>query len=447
MIEGLRSITALSKDSLRGVLPASIDPDEIPTIEFVDPRTIFVEESYQRAIGEAGIGLIRKIYSTFSWARFKPPICVRRDDLDGILVCIDGQHTAISTASHPKIPKIPVMIVKADTSADRAAAFVGHNRDRVQLTAQMIYFAELQAGDELAIAVDAACRATGATILPKPVSLKQKHPIGSTVAIGTMKVVVKRRGIEALKDVLRILVAVGRGPIKADEIAACSIILAGRPDVADRLQAVIASKTTEAWAAIGIAQAAETGEPIASAVAAMWCRELGIKISGKTVRASGNRSAVRAIDRPTVPKTKKPDQQFDPAARLKLEIAEVASSPVPAPKAQPVPPPAVKATVPMVRPSISRNGIIIDFSQSYIVNRGRGVHLSDDVLELLAALLAVMPSLLDGKRLASKVFGSHPDGPIFLHGLIDQTNPALASVNLEIRTVKNIGHCLADTGA
>ena len=39
---------------------------------------------------------------------------------DGSLHVIDGQHTAISAASHPRVDRIPVMVVEAEDDLTRA---------------------------------------------------------------------------------------------------------------------------------------------------------------------------------------------------------------------------------------------------------------------------------------------------------------------------------------
>jgi hypothetical protein len=53
MTEGLRSIISLSPDSLRSVAPAEI-VGRRPKFEWVDPRSLFVEEDYPRAPGDPG---------------------------------------------------------------------------------------------------------------------------------------------------------------------------------------------------------------------------------------------------------------------------------------------------------------------------------------------------------------------------------------------------------
>lgn len=471
MTTALRKIEGLKPESLRGIVPAPIS-SELPTFEWVDPRTLFVEDGYQREIGENGVALCRKIFAGFDWTRFKVPICVRLPD--GSLVCIDGQHTATSAASHPGLPQIPVMIVPAADAKLRSAAFVGHNRDRVQLTPQAIYRAELASDEPLASGVERACRAAGAHVLDKPVNLREPQAVGATIAIGTMKAVVKRQGEGALTRVLRVLVAAKRGPIKAAEIAAASIIFAkagGVSNLDERLRAVIASKSTEAWAAIGGVTAAESREPLASAVATAWCQALDIRL-GHAGGKGGIRGAKHAVPRTIPPKPARPAAQPiahkpkpAPAPILAAKPAQAVQR-APAPKATPAPQPALvlRPAPPVATPSPSKAaespppsvgeviramGVEIRPATQEVRHRGLSVRLGHDALILVTALARVMPSLADPGRLEAKVFEGHRSAldSVRLKLLIEETNPALRGARLEIKTVAKIGHSLFDLGA
>ena len=419
--EGLRSIKPLSADSLRGISPAAVGKN-LPKFEWVDPKTLYVEERYQRGVSERGVRLVRQIYSGFDWTHFKPPVCVRLPEFGSVLVCIDGQHTALAAASHPTIDKIPVMVVHAADVAARAGAFVGHNRDRVALTPPMIYHAELAAGDASAIAIDRACRAAGAHVLPTSVNLKLQQPVGATIAIGTMRQVAKRHGEELLVRVLKVLVAAKRGPIKADEIAAGALVLlVGAED--GKLAEVIASRTSEQWAAIGAVKAADSGEALASAVASCWCRQLGV--SSKQVKANAAKSRAPRV---------------------------VAAAAAPTPP-KPAPPQPAAATSPPQQPEdparyVRRNGVTIDLRDRTLHHRGSKLALrDDDGIRLVAALARVMPAILDPDRLAMKTFQRRLSDPAdHLGQLIAKLNPQLRAARLEIRTVPKIGNTLFDMG-
>jgi hypothetical protein len=97
---------------------------------------------------------------------------------------------------------------------------------------------------------------------------------------------------------------------------------------------------------------------------------------------------------------------------------------------------------------VERNGIVLDLRTREVANRGQRARIHrDDGVKAVAALLRVMPALLDASRLASKAFGAAgQDGQIRLKGLVDNVNPVLARARLEIKTVPKIGYSLFDLG-
>jgi hypothetical protein len=486
-MKGLRSIVPLPRESLRGLQPAKVQGGA-PTVEWVDPRDLFVEESYQREVGEKGVRLIRRIYSTFSWARYKFPVCVRMKEFDA-LVCVDGQHTAIACASHPSLGRIPVMVVHGASAADRASAFVGHNRDRVALTPVAIFHAELAAGDDpVAQAVLEACRRAGAEVLDKSINLRQRTEVGATIAVGALKSVARRRGADHLTRVLRVLVEAGRGPIKAAEIVATDVILTGAgkvPVIDGRLRVVVASKSAEAWAAVAAASAAQTGESIGSAIATAWCRELELRLSGglgqpvllrrpsPIDREPGSDLVRKAplpgsdlVEVPDLsdlppevlaelrPKPLPPrrDAPFRKAPQVTAEPRPHAEPAAPPPKPAPAPENAPAAPAPPPPPDsrevVRRNGVVLDLATRDLTHRGKTVKVRrDDGARMVAALIKVMPALLDQDRLAAKAFpkDNARDGRQRIKLLIDDVNPVLRAAKLEIRTMK-VGSMLADLG-
>jgi len=98
--------------------------------------------------------------------------------------------------------------------------------------------------------------------------------------------------------------------------------------------------------------------------------------------------------------------------------------------------------------TVERNGIVLDLQTRQIANRGQRVRIHrDDGARLVAALLRVMPALLDTSRLVSKAFGAQTaDGPARLRDLVDDVNPVLRAARLEVRTVPKMGCTLFDLG-
>src|SRR5579863_10262422 len=91
---------------LVGITPKPIS-SRLPVFGWADPKTLLVEDEYQRGLTKRSIQLIRRIAENFDWLHIKPPVCAR--GANGKLCIVDGQHTAIAAASRG-LTKIPVMI-------------------------------------------------------------------------------------------------------------------------------------------------------------------------------------------------------------------------------------------------------------------------------------------------------------------------------------------------
>jgi hypothetical protein len=191
---------------------------------FIDvaPGRLFVDESYQRNLSEHSRRLIRKIVADFDWKRFKPPVVVA---IDGGYEVIDGQHTAIAAASHPAIEEIPVMVVEAPEREQRAAAFIGHNRDRLGVTAMQLHFAAVAAGDPEASMVAAICEAAGVRILRVGPGQRGNFKPGDTMAVAAIKTLCTRHGREKAETIVRLLARAELRPISAAEIRAAELLI------------------------------------------------------------------------------------------------------------------------------------------------------------------------------------------------------------------------------
>lgn len=220
-----------------GVEPAPTVSDT-PTFEWIDPALLLVDETYQRNLSERSIKLIRKIVGNWDWSRFKPPVCARNgDDIE----VIDGQHTAIAAATHPAIDKIPVMIVGAHDQAARASAFVGHNRDRIALTATQMHAAAVAAGDEDAVTVAQVCGRAGVVMLKNPPGNGAFKP-GETLAVASIRSLISRRGAMLAREVLQVLTEARCAPISAAGIKAVEMLLHDQ-EYAGQVQAADLSST------------------------------------------------------------------------------------------------------------------------------------------------------------------------------------------------------------
>lgn len=223
-----RAIKALS---MPDGTPAAQD-GAIPTFIYLDPTQLMVDETYQRALSERSIRLIRKIVAGWDWRRFKPPVAVL---IDGRYHLIDGQHTAIAAASHQEVKTIPVMVVEAPELVDRARAFVGHNRDRITVTGTQLHHALIAAGDEDALTIEQVCQRAGVRLLRYPPQNNEFSP-GDTLALASIRTVIAKHGVVKARQVLQVLVEAKCAPVSADLIKAAAELLFG-PAYAGQIKA------------------------------------------------------------------------------------------------------------------------------------------------------------------------------------------------------------------
>lgn len=214
----MRAIVAMA---LPGATPAAVEGRSRPIFLDVEPRRLIVDESYQRNLSDRSVKLIRKIVENWDWQRFKPPVVV---EIGGGFHVIDGQHTAIAAVTHGGIGQIPVMIVETGDVASRAKAFVGHNRDRIGITAQQIFYAELAAGDEEAVTMKQVCDRAGVTILKYP-PFNGVYKAGDTMAIATIRMMINKHGALGARQVLQALTDANCAPIAVDFIRAGATLL------------------------------------------------------------------------------------------------------------------------------------------------------------------------------------------------------------------------------
>ena len=204
-----------------GLIPGQVGKD-VPEFIWIDPAKLLVDETYQRELSRKSLDLISRIITKWDWARMKPPVVALTDD--GYEV-IDGQHTAIAAATHPGIKEIPVMVVGADDLSQRAAAFVGHNRDRIALSQIQIHYANVLAGDEDALTVQQVCERAGCTLVRYPPGNTSQFKPGDTIAIASIRGLVNRRGAMGARIVLQVLADAHCAPVRADAIKAVDTLL------------------------------------------------------------------------------------------------------------------------------------------------------------------------------------------------------------------------------
>lgn len=236
--EPCQSEGAAPADTLRPVAPICAKeltprapPTPDPMVEWMAPADLLIEGAYQRDLSEKSIRLIKTIVENWDWRRFKPPVVAWTER--GFEI-IDGQHTAIAAATHPNIDRIPVLVVEAAQVQDRAAAFIGHNRDRLTVSPMQLHHAAVTAGDPDAITINQVCERAGVRLVASAHG-GFRWKAGDTIAIGILGGLIGRRGAKTARLILEPLVAAGCAPITAHEIKAAEMLFTD-PDYRDQLE-------------------------------------------------------------------------------------------------------------------------------------------------------------------------------------------------------------------
>ncbi len=220
--------------SMPDIVPGGADMPE-PVLRRARPQDLLVDETYQRNLSERSVALIRRMVARWDWRSFQPPLCVPA--AGGLHHVVDGQHTAIAAATHPAIETIPILVVEAAALAERAAAFIGRNRDRIIVTPNQLHHAAVAAGEPYAVTINRACAAAAVRVLKQPPGAASFKP-GDTLAIGSIHGLLRRRGERGLRATLKVCGDAKLGPISAAIIKAVEALLfdpeyAGHADAGD----------------------------------------------------------------------------------------------------------------------------------------------------------------------------------------------------------------------
>ena len=262
--------------------PAELVGQAAPDWDLVPPTDLLVDEGYQRGLSPKSLALIRRIVRTWSWAKFKPPVCAR---VDGRLHVIDGQHTATAAASHGGISFIPVVVVAAPETVDRARAFISHATDRLPTTITQVHHAAVMAGDEDAVTIDRVCRSAGVDLVIYPPPRSAYRP-GQTVALNAIRRVVDKRGAMRARQVLEALAKADLAPISADHIRAAEALLCD-PDLAGEVDA---ERITAGMRAMAVRGYAEAKTLAATKNVTLWRAMVAVILKNRRTRPKGSRS-------------------------------------------------------------------------------------------------------------------------------------------------------------
>lgn len=163
---------------------------DVPEFEWVAADLIDVDSNYQRELDGRKV---EKILGEFHWDHFGAVTLARKDD--GRFSVTDGQHRTKAAQLHPKIERIPAMIISRSGMEAEAENFLVINRDRKAVTPIERYWAGLASGDEMARRVRTICLAADCDIAPDSGTYKPNL----TNAVSAISRALERYGDKAVR--------------------------------------------------------------------------------------------------------------------------------------------------------------------------------------------------------------------------------------------------------
>lgn len=192
-----------------------LDPGELPALDWIDKALITVDPLYQRPLDAERAAVIAR---SFSWRSFGALVVVPAGDSYHVT---DGQHRLEAAKLHPKVTHVPAVIVQAETVQDKAGVFVAVNRDRKNVSALELFFAELAAGDERATQTLKLCQRVGLRIPKYPGKFKPND----TIAVTQIGALVNGYTDNRVIEFLTVAAAGNFAPVTAAQIRAVEHLL------------------------------------------------------------------------------------------------------------------------------------------------------------------------------------------------------------------------------
>lgn len=194
-----------------------------PRLAWLGLDQLVINADYQRSLSNASLALIRRMVAEWDWNRFKALSVAPTGD--GLYEVVDGQHTALAAATHGSIETLPCLVLTAATVAEKAAAFVGINADRISLTPFALYRARVAAGDAEAVAVREGLETAGVTLVSQ-LRYGAETPEGVAACVSTLLGLARRGGKARVARLLALVKGGGITPVPAALLRGLEVLTA-----------------------------------------------------------------------------------------------------------------------------------------------------------------------------------------------------------------------------
>jgi hypothetical protein len=153
----------MTQVSGNAVVTPSDDLGPMPDLRWIDKGLIEVDRRYQREISKHGVKHINGILRDFEWRFFQ--VITVTPTKGGKFMAIDGQHRWRAAMRHPKVEKVPCLVLDEIDIRQQAKVFDIMNTKRLAVSALAKFHASVAAGDPKATRLDYICAEAGVTIL------------------------------------------------------------------------------------------------------------------------------------------------------------------------------------------------------------------------------------------------------------------------------------------
>lgn len=172
------------------VVEPSADVGALPDLRWIDKKLIEVDRRYQREISVHGVRHVNGILRDFQWQYFQ--VITVTPGKNGKFWAIDGQHRWLAAMRHPKVDKVPCVVIGAIDMQQQARVFEALNGKRLAITALQRFHVGVAAGDPVSMRIDYICSEAGITILKTVPQAATGLPPRALVSVGTVAKFLKK---------------------------------------------------------------------------------------------------------------------------------------------------------------------------------------------------------------------------------------------------------------
>lgn len=220
------------------IVVPSADVGAVPDLRWIDKNQIEIDHRYQREISVHGVRHVNSILRDFNWRYFQ--VLTVTPGRHPKYWAIDGQHRWLAAMRHPKIGKLPCVVVDKLDLEQSAKVFEALNSRRMAVSSLQRFHVNVAANDPVSMRVDYICSEAGVAIL-RTMPQRGALPPLSLICISTLTKFLRRHSDQFLIAVVGALAEAWphrANAFRAANVAAAIRCAAGTGEKFDRARMV-----------------------------------------------------------------------------------------------------------------------------------------------------------------------------------------------------------------